>query len=144
MVWHKERAGLGTSRETNMSLLELQACLSLLRETQNTCGVSTGAIRLSPPSVGDPKHLWCLYRSHTPVSPVCGRPETLVVSLQEPHACLSRPLFFNHYNIQFVLHSGDYIKQNEMGGACSTHCEEYKHTYTHWVLVGKPKGKGPL
>jgi hypothetical protein len=77
-----------------VSLQELQACLFHLWQTQNTCGVSAGATKLSLPSVADPKHLWCLYRRYTPVSPSS---------------------FFNHYSIKCVLSSGDNIKENEMG-----------------------------
>jgi len=51
--------------------------------------VSTEATCLSVLSMGDPQHLWFLYRSYMPVCPIYGRPTTLVVSLQELHACLT-------------------------------------------------------
>ena len=38
-------------------------------------------------------------------------------------------------------HSGDQLKKNEMGGACSTYGER-RGAYR--VLVGKPTGKRPL
>jgi hypothetical protein len=78
-----------------VSLQELDGCLSHLWEIHNTCGVSTGdtclyprlwetqntgdistgATRLFVPSMGDPQHLWCLYRRYTPVSPPVGDPK---------------------------------------------------------------------
>jgi hypothetical protein len=75
----------------------------------NTFGVSTGATRLSLPSIGDPN--------------TCGV-STGATRLSPPSS------FSNHYSIQYelVLYSGDYIKENEMSGACGTHCGQYRQT----------------
>jgi len=137
----------GKPKTLVMSLYELHACLPVcgkpktlvmslhelhayLRETQNTRDVSTGATRLSP---GNPKHSWCLYMSYTPIS---GKPKTLVMSLQELHACLSSLLFLtttslNTYFIRVI------ISRRWVGLAA--HIVE--STNTQRVLVGKPKVK---